>query len=166
MQTISDERYPYDEVLLNEGGIVITSARIEIEKTNYAMKYMSAVTFNESHPPRTEAKFALAACGIALLALCVYLILDKVSFYAFVSLGLLALIGALIAAVVLWINPSSFELAVAMINGEKIQIKSHSEPFIHRVHNAITTGIALNRQDPMLHEAPLSKPSGPIQLRG
>ncbi|MBX2825939.1 MAG: hypothetical protein KTR33_14495 [Gammaproteobacteria bacterium] len=154
MQTITADTYPHDDVLLNENGIIITSARLEIEKTSYAMKYMSAVSFSESHPPRSEARVALFACVLALLALCVYLILGKVTVYAFIALGLIALGGGLIAAFVLWVNPSNYELAVAMINGEKIQITSQSEPFIHRVHQAMTTGIALNRQDPMVQEHP------------
>lgn len=137
----------HDEELLQEEGITVTRARIQIEQTSHAVKYLATVTLNETHPPRSEARFALGICLFAVLVLIIYLILGKVSVYGFFVLAILVLIGAGIAAAVLWLHPSNFSLDLGMINGEKVQINSTSERHIHRVHNAIKTAIALNRQD-------------------
>ena len=154
MHTVITDRHPYDEVLFSEGDITITSSRIEIESNSHAMKYLSTVALSAQHPPRTEAKIALVASLLALFALMVYLVVGKVTPYAFFFMGLLAIGGAIGSAVVLWVNPSNYVLNLKMINGETIQLASHSESYIHRVHAALTTGIALNRQDPMVREPP------------
>lgn len=147
MQSTVAEQLDHDEQLLREENIVITCGRIQIDKTSHAVKYLATVALSESHPPRGEARFAFGICLFALLVLIVYLILGKVSLYGFLVLAVLVTIGAAVAAVVLWLHPSSFTLDLTMINGEKVQINSSSERHIHRVLNAINTAIALNRQD-------------------
>jgi len=154
MQTLSANQPPFDAVLLQEETITVTSAYIEIEQTSYALKYLSTVSLSESHPPRAEALIALVICAIAVLALIVYLTLGKVSVNGFIVMVLLVLSGAAIAAAVLWLNPSNFVLDMTMINGENIQVRSQSEGYIHRVHKAVTAGIALNRQDTVVQNPP------------
>lgn len=147
MENVLTHQTIHDEELLQEGSITITRARIQIEQTSHAVKYLATVTHSETHPPRGEAKFAFGICLFALLVLIVYLILGKVSLYGFLVLAALVIIGATIAAVVLWLHPSNYELDLTMINGEKVKISNASERHIQRVHNALKTAIALNRQD-------------------
>ena len=149
MQTITTESPPFEDVLLRDEELTVTSARIELGKTSYAIKYLSQVTLDATHPPRREAGAVLIICGIALLALVVYLIAGRVNGYAFLWLGLITLIATTVAASILWLNPSRYTLNITMINGEHVHINSSSERQIHDAHRAITTAIALNRQDPM-----------------
>jgi len=150
MQTIIHEQMPFDDVLLTEKDIIITSARMEYDNTSYAMKYVSTLTLDEQHPPRLEAKLALALTTVALLVLILYRIFDKVSDAGFIAALLLTLIAATISASILFLAPSRYKLNLTLINGEKITIKSKKERKIHRIHQAITTAVAMNRQDPTL----------------
>lgn len=147
---MSEDR-PFDDVLLHEKDIIITSARIEYDNTNYAMKYVSTVSLDEYHPPRFEAKLALGTTLIALCVLCVYWITDKVSGAGFVFAFLFILAALCITAGILFLAPSRFRLDMMLINGEKITIKSKNERKIHRIHNAVTNAVAMNRQDPYLN---------------
>lgn len=147
---MSDDR-PFDDVLLHEKDIIITSARIEYDNTNYAMKYVSSVTLDEHHPPRFEAKLALATTLLALCVLIIYWFTDKVSGVGFTFAFLFILAALFITGGILFLAPSRFRLDMTLINGEKITIKSKNERKIHRIHNAVTNAVAMNRQDPYLN---------------
>lgn len=153
MQTISSQKQPFDDVLYHEKDIIITSARIENENIIYAMKYVSSVLLEEHHPPRTEAKFTLLATLFALCVLIVYRITEKVSATGFSIMLVGVLLGAIVAASILFLLPSRFKLEIHLVNGERVEIKSKNERKIHQIHRAITTAVALNKDglDPNQH---------------
>lgn len=158
MQTVIPANQPFDDVLLREDDITVTTARIEINNTSYSMKYVSTMTLAESHPPRQEAKLTLLVSGIAVLALLFYLVTGKVTIIGFAILFVVALLTGSVAAIILWLNPSNYSLDLTLINGEAIEINSSSERYIHKVHQAITAGVALNRQDPIGSSPQLVRP--------
>lgn len=158
MQTVTPAPQPQDDVLLREGDITVTSARIEINNTSYSMKYVSTMTLAESHPPRKEAKMTLVLVGVAIVALIIYLINGTVGVTGFVSLFTVAALAGSVGAFILWFTPSNYSLDLTLINGEAIQINSQSETYIQKIHQAITTGVSLNRQDPIGSSPQLVKP--------
>lgn len=149
MQIIMSDNEQYDDVLLNEKDIVITSARMEYKDSNYAIKYVSSLTLDEQHPPRLEAKLALFLTLFALLVLIVYRVTDKVTSGGFVLCLVLLAVAAVIAATIQFVIPSRFTLNLTLVNGESATIKSKNERKIHRIHQAITAAVALNRQEPV-----------------
>lgn len=149
MQIIMSDNEQYDDVLLNEKDIIITSARLEYKETNYAIKYVSSVTLDEQHPPRLEAKLALLLSLFALVVLIVYRLTDKVTANGFIICLILLVIAATTAASIQFLAPSRFKLNLTLVNGESATIKSKNERKIHRIHQAITTAVALNRQEPV-----------------
>jgi len=148
IQTVISESDPFDEVLFREQKITVTSTRLEIKNKTYALKYISMVKLTETHPPRGEALFVLIVSLLAIVALIYYTVSDKItqdSFYIYLALSLIAF-G--VSLVIFFFDPSRFTLELRMVSGEKVEIKSKSERFIHRVHRALSSSLALNRLEP------------------
>lgn len=148
IQTVISDSDPFDEVLLREGKITVTSTRLELKNKTYALKYISSVKLSQTHPPRGEALFVLFTSVLAIIALIAYMVTGKItqsSFYVYLSLAVLALV---IGAFIYWMDPSKFTLEVKLVSGEKVEIKSKSERYIHRVHRAVSSSLALNRLSP------------------
>ena len=149
IQTVISEKDPFDEVLLREGKITVTSTRLEIKNKTYALKYISTVKLTESHPPRAEAAFVVITSIIAIVALMVYMVSGKISQSGFYIYLLLALTAFIIGALIFWLDPSKFTLELKLVSGEKVEIKSKSERHIHRVHRALSSSLAMNRLSPV-----------------
>jgi len=163
IQTVISENDPFDEVLLREGKITVTSTRLEVKNKTYALKYIATVKLTEVHPPRGEAAFVLVTSIIAIIALIIYTVTGKIeqsSLYIYLSLALLAFA---IGAIIFWLDPSKFTLELKMVSGEKVLIKSKSERYIHRVHRALSSSLALNRLSPVSLDQPGESPfAGPV----
>ena len=149
IQTVISENDPFDEVLLREGKITVTSTRLEIKNKTYALKYISTVKLTEDHPPRGEAAFVLVTSVVAIIVLIYYNMTDKITQGSFVIYLLLALTAFLIGALIFWLDPSKFTLELRLVSGEKVEIKSKSERHIHRVHRALSSSLAMNRLSPV-----------------
>lgn len=150
MQTVISDSSPLDDVLLREGDVTITSSRLEINKTTYALKYITTVTLKEVHPPRDEARLVLILAVAALLAVVIYALLGKMSVSSFLIFFGLGMLAAAIGGIVYWLDPSRYTLDLKMINGELVQVSSESERYIHRVHRALRHSLALNSQAPVV----------------
>lgn len=145
MQSVISENEPFDDVLLREGDITITSTRLEIKNKTYALKYISTVTLDESHPPRGEALFVVVVSVIALLVVLLYAVLGKVTLGAFLIYFAISLLALAIGGLVYWLDPSKYSLSLNLVNGEVVNVNSKSERFVHRVHKALSTSLAMNR---------------------
>lgn len=153
MQTVVSESDPLDDVLLREGDVTITSSRLEINKTTYALKYIATVTLQETHPPREEARMVFLLGLAALITVVVYAVTGKVSISSFLVFFGLALLAAAIGGMVYWLDPSRYTLDLKMINGEQVQISNKSERYIHRIHKALRHSLAVNSQAPIVVDA-------------
>ncbi len=149
IQSVISESDPFDEVLLREGKITVTSTRLEIKNKTYALKYISTVKLTESHPPRAEAAIVLVTSVVAILALMAYMIAGKITQSGFYVYLVLALTAFAIGALIFWLDPSKFTLELKLVSGEKVEIKSKSERHIHRVHRALSSSLAMNRLSPV-----------------
>jgi len=148
MQSVISENEPFDDVLLREGNITITSTRLEIKNKTYALKYISTVTLSESHPPRGEAMFVMVVSGVALLVVLLYAVLGKVTLGAFFIYFAASLLALATGGLVYWLDPSKYSLKLDLVNGEVVNVDSKSERFVHRVHKALSTSLAMNRLAP------------------
>jgi len=93
MQSVNSELQSEDEVLLREDDITVTLSRIEVENKTYALRYISTVSLNETHPPRGEARFVIIVALCALVMSVVYGVLDKVTFLGFMIFFLASLVA-------------------------------------------------------------------------
>ena len=148
MQSVISENEPFDDVLLREGDITITSTRLEIRNKTYALKYISTVTLDESHPPRGEALFVMVVSIVAVLVVLLYAVLGKVTLGAFFIYIAVSLVALAIGGLVYWLDPSKYSLRLNLVNGEVVNVDSKSERFVHRVHKALSTSLAMNRMAP------------------
>ena len=153
MQSVVSDSAPFDDVLLREGNITVTSSRLEISNTTYALKYIATVTLSELHPPRKEARTVIGLSVLALIAIVIYLILGKMAFNSFLVFALLAILALTVGAAVYWLDPSKYTLDLKMISGELVQVNSTSERFIHQVHAALATSLATNHPQPTVLDA-------------
>ena len=148
MQSVISENEPFDDVLLREGDITITSTRLEIRNKTYALKYISTVTLDESHPPRGEALFVMVVSIVAVLVVMLYAVLGKVTLGAFLIYIAVSLVALAIGGLVYWLDPSKYSLRLNLVNGEVVKVDSKSERFVHRVHKALSASLAMNRMAP------------------
>ena len=162
IQTVISENDPFDEVLLREGKITVTSTRLEIKNKTYALKYISTVKLTEIRPPRIEAAVVLLTTVIATIALAFYTISGKVSQSSFAIYLLMVVVAFIIGSLIFWLDPSKYTLELRLVSGEKVEIKSKSERQIHRVHRALSSSLAMNRLSPvgLQPEAGASVPFG------
>ncbi len=149
MQSVNSELQSEDEVLLREDDITVTLSRIEVENKTYALRYISTVSLNETHPPRGEARFVIIVALCALVMSVVYGVLDKVTFLGFMIFFLASLVALAIGVLVHNLDPSKYYLILKLIDGEEVEIVKTSESFVHRVHNALATSLARNRLSPV-----------------
>lgn len=156
IQTVISDSDPFDEVLLRENKITVTSTRLEVKNKTYALKYISTVKLTETHPPRGEALFVLLVSLVAIISLIYYTMTDKITNQHFYVYLVLAMVAFLVSALIFWLDPSKFTLELRMVSGEKVEIKSKSERFIHRVHRAVSSSLALNRLEPVPMQVDIS----------
>lgn len=148
MQSVISVAQPFEEVLLRENDIDITSSRAKLKKVTFSIKYVSKIELQDSRPSRFGTIMALILVVIAAIVLPYYLFTDRISTGMYIATTLLLLIIAALVIGLLWSLQPKHTLILTMSNGDDIKYSDRSELQIHKIYQALTAAIALNQQDP------------------
>lgn len=150
MQSVVSDNPEHEEVLLRDGDVTITSTRLEIKKTTYALRYVSTMRLKTSEPPRFEALVVVGISVLALIALLIYVIAGRVEPSDALVYLCLAAFALLSGGLIYWMNPPVHTLNLQMINGELVQIHCKSADFMRQMHQAITGAMAHQMHDSLV----------------
>lgn len=117
-----------ERLLLQEAGLLVTTARIEIDGQTFAVRNVNSVKVDDDAPRPWGGLFA-ALVGVGALS----------SGGAGIVVGALLLAGG---AWLIWKNAATKRLVIATAGGEAVALQSTDGARIQRVHGAIAQAIA------------------------
>lgn len=155
-ETISSRALPDSETLSNllyrDDEVIVTSGRVEMQGVSCASKYISSISMHEDKPSRMQGWMGMGACGIASLALLLYLYLGKISVEVYIVAYLIVVVLAALVTIHLLLVNAYYKVQFDLINGQTFEISRNSEFQIREIHGAIKEALARSRQDPKQHD--------------
>ena len=129
---------PQEEMIYSDNAVVVTSARVTVSGTTYAMRNITSVGM-VSTPPRIAGAVLLLIVGL-LIAVAIFVRLDEPDK---APVGVYVMAGALIGGAVFWMirARTHFHVGILTASGEVQLLTSKDKTYVERVVQRVNEAI-------------------------